>query len=305
MPVETNNFDVIIIGGGPAGMSAAIKCAELGIDAILLERETELGGQLLWTYNPIENYPPFIAKNGRELRDHLLQRVENAGAKYLTNAAVEHVDLKQKIVRLANGDRYSAKSIILGTGVRRRSLNVPGEIELRGRGVLESGLKDREKARDKTVVIVGGGDAAVENACILSEVAKKIVIVHRRDRFTAQRRFVEFATGRQNVEMVFNSVVREIIGEAQVAAVKIKNLISDEDFVLPAEAVLIRIGVVPNSELFVEQLDQDERGFVFTIDTPNTNVSNIYAVGDVANPDDLTTTRATETGTEAVKRTKI
>lgn len=305
MPHKTNYFDVIIIGGGPAGMSAAIRCAELGIDAILFEQGAELGGQLLWTYNAIDDYPPFKAKNGRGLRDHFLRRVENVGAKYLTNSPVAHADLKKKTVTLAGGESYSARAIILATGVRRRQLNVPGEKELRGRGILESGIKDKEKVRAKTVVIVGGGDAAIENACILSEVAKRVIVVHRRDRFTAQPKFVERIGGLPNIRVVFDSRLTAILGDAKVTAVEIQNTLSGSSLVIDTDAVLIRVGVEPNTEVFVGQIDLDHVGFVVAADSIQTNVSDIYAAGDLANPNDLTIRAAAKNGAESAKRTKI
>lgn len=305
MQPEDKYFDVIIIGGGPAGMSAAITCAELGVDAILLEREAELGGQLLWTHNAIENYPPFRAKNGRELRDHFLERVENAGVTYRTNAPVADADLEKRVVTLADGDRYFANSIIVATGVRRRSLNVPGEAEFRGRGILESGIKDKEQVRDKTVVIVGGGDAAVENACILSEVARKVVVVHRRKAFTAQRRFVDAAHKLPNVEVLFDSRLTSILGDTRVVAVDVQNLKSRDHSTVPVEAVLIRIGVEPNAELLHHQIDLDESGYVAEKGSGRTNVPAIYAAGDLANPNDMTILAAANLGTECAKRTKI
>lgn len=305
MQPEDKYFDVIIIGGGPAGMSAAITCAELGVDAILLEREAELGGQLLWTHNAIENYPPFRAKNGRELRDHFLERVENAGVIYRTNAPVADADLEKRVVTLADGDRYFANSIIVATGVRRRSLNVPGEAEFRGRGILESGIKDKEQVRDKTVVIVGGGDAAVENACILSEVAKKVILVHRRNVFTAQRRFVDATHKLPNVEVLFDSRVTSILGDTKVVAVDVQNLKSRDHSTIPAEAVLIRIGVEPNAELLHHQIDLDESGYVAGKRSGLTNVPAIYAAGDLTNPNDMTILAAANLGTECAKRTKI
>lgn len=305
MSLETNNFDVIIIGGGPAGMSAAIRCAELGVDAILLEREAELGGQLLWTYNAIENYPPFAAKNGRELRDHFLQQVEKAGPKYLTNAVVAHADLEKKIVTLANGDRYSANSIILATGVRRRLLNVPGEREFGGKGILGSGIKDKEKARGKTVVIVGGGDAAVENACILSEVAKKIIVIHRRNHFTAQKRFNDTVNKLPNVDIMFDTRVTAILGDATVTAVELQNVESETRSTINTDAVLIRIGVEPNTELFTDQIDVDDARYIFPKGSCLTNLSAVYAAGDVANPTNLTIAAATTLGTESAQKTKI
>lgn len=305
MSHKTTYFDVIIIGGGPAGMSAAIRCAELGIDAILLERGAELGGQLLWTYNAIDNYPPFKAKNGRELRDHFLRRVENVGAKYLTNSTVAHADLREKIITLANGDRYSAKAVILATGVRRRLLNIPGETEFQGRGILESGIKDKDKVRGKTVVIVGGGDAAVENACILSEVAKKVIVVHRRNRFTAQRKFVEAAQSLQNVEFLFETRVTAIFGDATVRTVEIQNLKSANRSKVTTDAVLIRIGIEPNTLLFDGQIDFDDAGYISTKNTCLTDVSAIFAVGDIANPTDLTISAAAQGGIDSAKRSKI
>ena len=305
MSLETNNFDVIIIGGGPAGMSAAIGCAELGVAAILLEREAELGGQLLWTYNAIENYPPFAAKNGRELRDHFLQRVESAGAMYLTNAVVAHADLEKKTVTLANGDRYAAKAIILATGVRRKLLNVPGEREFGGKGILESGIKDKEKARGKTVVIVGGGDAAVENACILSEVAKKIIVIHRRNHFTAQKRFNDTVNKSPNVDIMFDTRVTAILGDVRVTAVEIQNISSEIRSTIDTDAVLIRIGVDPNTELFADQIDVDDARYVLPIGSCLTNLSAVYAAGDVANPTNLTIAAATTLGTESARKTKI
>ena len=305
MSLETNNFDVIIIGGGPAGMSAAIGCAELGVAAILLEREAELGGQLLWTYNAIENYPPFAAKNGRELRDHFLQRVESAGAMYLTNAVVAHADLEKKTVTLANGDRYAAKAIILATGVRRKLLNVPGEREFGGKGILESGIKDKEKARGKTVVIVGGGDAAVENACILSEVAKKIIVIHRRNHFTAQKRFNDTVNKSPNVDIMFDTRVTAILGDVRVTAVEIQNISSEIRSTIDTDAVLIRIGVDPNTELFADQIDVDDARYVLPIGSCLTNLSAVYAAGDVANPTNLTIAAATTLGTESAQKTKI
>lgn len=305
MPVEIKNHDVIIIGGGPAGMSAAIACAELGIDAILLEREPELGGQLLWTYNPIENYPPLRANNGRELCDHFLERIERAEIKYITNAVVTHADLEKKTVTLSNGDRYSARSVILATGVRRRQLNVPGETEFRGRGILESGIKDKEQVRDKTVVIVGGGDAAVENACILSEVAKKVIVVHRRNAFTAQERFVDAAHKLPNVEVLFDSRVTAILGDAVVTGVEIQNVGSEICNIVDTDAVLVRIGVEPNTSLYADQIDIDDAGYVARRDACLTSAPAVYAAGDVTNPNDLTVKAATTHGTLCAERTKI
>ena len=186
-------FDVIIAGGGPAGLSALLWCADLGLDAILLEKEAEFGGQLLLTHNAIQNYLGVAAANGRELRDIFLRHLENANLARLAGAAIANADLSQKTLTLADGTEYSGRAIIIATGVRRRKLRVPGEEKFHGKGILESGKQAADAMHGKTVVIVGGGDAALENALIISETARKVVVVHRRPDLTARDEFQRLA----------------------------------------------------------------------------------------------------------------
>src|SRR5688572_32361856 len=188
---DPKQIDVIIIGGGPAGISAYLWCSELGLSSVVLEKEMEVGGQLLWTFNPVENYLGVKAANGRDLRNRFLMHLDGRNIQYLTDANVASVDLVEKVVTLDNGRSFFGRAIIIATGVRRRQLSVSGEQEFQNRGMLLSGVKAMDEVRGKRVVIVGGGDAAIENALMLSEKAEKVYLVHRRREFTARKEFID------------------------------------------------------------------------------------------------------------------
>ena len=178
--------DVIVVGAGPAGLSAAMWCAELGMSAAVFEKEAEAGGQLLRIFNPVTNYIGITAAGGRELRDIFVGTYSAKGPQPEFSAEISEIDTEARSVTAGNGRQMSARALVIATGVRRRRLSVPGEALLTGKGVFVSGSRDRESARGKTVVIVGGGDAALENALILAEFAKKVYVVHRRAEITAR-----------------------------------------------------------------------------------------------------------------------
>src|SRR6185436_4304422 len=159
--------DVLIIGAGPAGLSAARWCDELGLDTLVLEERAEVGGQLLSVYNPIENYLGLRADNGLELRDRFVEQTQNSDFDLWTNVEIESVDLKSKRVVLKSGEELQSIAIIIATGLRRRRLGIPGETEFEGLGIIESASKDRELFAGKDVCVIGGGDAAAENALLL------------------------------------------------------------------------------------------------------------------------------------------
>ena len=300
--VEKNlGFDVMIAGGGPAGLSALLWCADLGLNAILLEKESEFGGQLLRTYNPIQNYLGVTASNGRELRDIFLHQIQNSKLHRLTGADIVEADLSNTTLTLADGTRYSGSAVIIATGVRRRKLTVPGEEEFRGHGVLESGAKEAHAMSGRTVVIVGGGDAALENALIFSKTADKVVVVHRRGKFSARNEFTFLAEKSKNINFCFDSQIIRIIGKENVEAVELTHLISGEISELQTDAVLIRIGVEPNTELFRGQIGLEQGGYI-TIDANcATSIPGIFAVGDVAKPLAPTISVAVGDGAAAVK----
>jgi thioredoxin reductase (NADPH) len=293
--------DVIIIGAGPAGLSAARWCDELGLDTLVLEQNEEVGGQLLSVYNPIENYLGTRAANGRELRDRFVEQTQNADFDLWTNVEIDSVDLKTKRVTLKSGEDLQSIAIIIATGLRRRRLGVPGETEFRGRGLIESGTRDRELLDGKDVCVIGGGDAAAENALLLAEVCPTVTLVHRSKRMRARREFREQLHTNHCITVFPESVVRRIIGNERVEAVEIERDGAIKPFEMAVQGVLVRIGWEPNTDFISGQLERDERGYVIVGSQQETSVANVFAIGDVANPLAPTIAGAVGAGATAAK----
>ena len=293
--------DVLVIGGGPAGLSAASWCSELGLDALLVERSNDIGGQLHRIYGPIENYLGRRAASGQEMLSHFRSSVEGAKFKLLTSVGVDSIKANSNEALLTTGDTILYRALIIATGVRRRNLNVPGELEFRGKGVIESGTRDATFATDKDVVVVGGGDAAVENALILSKVAKLVRIIHRRRDLSARAEFLADLQKQGNIEIIWDSAVRGIDGDGSVERVAVENLFSGEVRHIDTQAVLVRIGVQPNGEQFAKWAELDDGGYVKVGANGQASYTNIFAVGDVANPVSPTISTAVGTGATAAK----
>jgi len=295
------DFDVIIIGGGAAGISAALWCDELGLNALLLEPKTELGGQLLWTYNEIKNHLGVEAENGRELRDIFVRQIETRNFTLRLKTEVREVDLKKKSVTLEKGKTLFARAIIIATGIKRRKLNVEGEEKFQNKGIIESGKRDQNLLKDKTAAIIGGGDAAFENALILAETAAKVFLVHRGKDFRARKEFVGKVLENPKVEILTETVLTKFIGDKRIEAIELKNLKTGDTKILPTEAVLIRIGVAPDTKIFRGKIDLDGQGYIKIDSRCETNVKDIFAVGDVANPTAPTISSAVGMGATAAK----
>jgi thioredoxin reductase (NADPH) len=293
--------DVLIIGAGPAGLAAALWCDELGLDTLVLEQAEAVGGQLLSIYNPIENYPGVSVKNGPEFLALLSEKLAAADFDLWTNTAIESVDLKAKRVVLQSGEQLQSISIIIATGVRRRKLGIPGEAEFAGRGILESGTRDREQLAGKDVCIVGGGDAAAENALLLADVCPTVTLVHRGRQLKARREFSEQMVGHHSITIFPESLVTRILGKTEVDAVEILRKDALKPFQMAVQAVLIRIGVEPNTELFREQVNLNEQDYVVVNGEQETSVKNAFAIGDVSNPLAPTISGATGAGATAAK----
>ncbi|MBA2734911.1 MAG: FAD-dependent oxidoreductase [Acidobacteria bacterium] len=293
--------DVIIIGAGPAGLSAALWCDEMGLDTLVLEQNEEVGGQLLSVYNRIENYPGVRVENGREMRDLFAEQVKDADFDLWTNVEIESVNLSAKRIALRSGEKLQTISIIIATGVRRKRLGITGETELTGRGVTESGTRDRDQLAGKDVCVVGGGDAAAENALLLAEVCPTVTLVHRGEKLRARPEFVERLRGEHCITVFKESVLRRIIGETKVEGVEIMRGGALKPFQMAVQGVLVRIGVEPNTELFREQLHEDERGYIIITGEQETSVRNVFAVGDVSNPLAPTISGASGAGATAAK----
>lgn len=293
--------DVVIIGAGPAGLSAAFWCDELALDTLVLEQDERVGGQLLKVYNPIQNYLGLRADNGEKLLERFSERLDDADFDLWTNVEIESVDLKAKRIALRSGEQLQSISIIIATGVRRRKLGIPGETEFVGRGIIESAARDAQAFAGKDVCVIGGGDAAAENALLLSEVCPTVTLVCRGKALRARRGFSERLQTSHCITVFKEARVQHILGSEQVEAVEILRAGAIQPFQMAVGGVLIRIGLEPNTELFRGQLQLDEQGYIIAGGDRETSVDNVFAIGDVSNPLAPTISGATGAGATAAK----
>jgi len=296
---QIDQRDVLIVGGGPAGMTAALWCAELKLSALLIDENKELGGQLSRIFNRIENYPGVAAANGRALCELFLASLRDRTFETRNNARVANADLLSKTVVLESGEELRGKAVIFATGVRRRKLGVEGEAEFAGRGIMSSGAGEREAVQGKRVVIVGGGDAALENTVQLSDQAEQIIVVHRREQLTARDEFVKAARSKKNVRFELGSTIKRIIGNEVVEAVEVSG--GGVSSFIETDKVLIRIGVEPNSELLAGQVELDHSGYAIVDAAGRTTAEGVFIAGDLASPDSPTIATAVGMGATSAK----
>lgn len=298
---DRTDFQVGIIGGGPAGISAAVWCADLGISSILLEGKPGLGGQLAAIHNPIENYPGVHAANGRDLLQKMQVTIGRYAPLTRSSAEVTKIDLSTGWANVSGGPPVSAKFWFLATGVRRRTIGVSGEVDLAGKGVIESGSASRSEVRGSAVAIVGGGDAAVENAHILASEAKHVYLIHRGSELRARTELRAAALSHPNVEVLFGSEVQELHGQGHLSAVTVRSNGTDEKRTIAVDYFLVRIGVIPNSELVRDLVETDHDGYVLVDSACRTSSPQLFAIGDVANPAAPTIASAVGAGATAAK----
>jgi thioredoxin reductase (NADPH) len=273
--------NLIVIGSGPAGYTAALYAARANLEPLVL-KGLDAGGQLMLTTD-VENYPGFAdGIMGPELMDQMEKQAARFGAEILA-VHVTEVDLSERPFAVKAGDQvWKAKTIIVSTGATARWLDVPGEAKLRGRGVSACATCDGFFFRDRELVVVGGGDSAMEEATFLTKFASKVTIVHRREEFRASAIMVERAMSNPKIEVAWNSVVEEVLGDDAVTGVKLRNLQTDEVTELRTDGVFMAIGHDPNTSLFREQLELDDAGYVKVAEPRTaTNVDGVFAAGDV------------------------
>lgn len=278
-----NNERLIIIGSGPAGLTAALYAARADLEPLVFEG-VGAGGQLMLTTD-VENYPGFPdGILGPELMDQFRKQSERFGSR-LQQVDVTKVDFGVKPFRVDVGaDAYTADAVIIATGASAKWLGVPGEEKLTGRGVSACATCDGFFFRDQELVVVGGGDTAMEEALFLTKFASKITIVHRRDEFRASKIMAQRAIDHPKIDVMWNTVLEEIHGEGTVEKVTLKDTVTGETREMAANGVFIAIGHKPNTDLFAQHLDLDENGYI--VKSPDgstrTNVEGVFAAGDVA-----------------------
>lgn len=273
-------YDMMIIGGGPGGYTAALYAARAGLDVVVLEK-LSAGGQMALT-SQIDNYPGFEeGVDGFELGEKMQAGAEKFGAK-TEYAEVFSVDLGAvpKVIETSEGT-FFGHTVVFATGASPRELGVAGEKELVGRGVHYCAACDGMFYKGKTVVIVGGGNTAAADAMVLSRIAKKVILVHRRDTLRATKIYHEPLKKAENVEFHWNSVVSEFISEGKVTGIKIKNVHTGEEELIHCDGVFVSVGRKPATELVNGQLDLDASGYIVADESTKTNISGVYAVGDV------------------------
>ena len=280
MSAEQKIYDMIVIGGGPGGFTAAMYGARSGMDVLVLER-LSAGGQMALTHQ-IDNYPGFEnGIDGFELGQKMQQGAQRFGVRTIF-AEVRSLNLKPQIktVNTSEGS-FCGKTIVFSTGAEPRTLGLAAEKELTGRGVHYCAACDGMFYRGKTVVVVGGGNSAAGEASVLSKLAKKVILVHRRDTLRADKASVQPLENADNVEYDWNSAVVELIREERLTGVRLRNVNTGEERVVECDGVFVSIGREPTTALVQGQLTLDQRGYVAADETTCTNIPGVYAVGDV------------------------
>jgi len=276
-----NVRELIIIGGGPAGYTAALYAARADLEPLVIEGFA-WGGQLMIT-SDVENYPGYAdGIMGPEMMADFRRQAERFGAEFVTDD-VTRVDFSEQPFKVFVGDEeYLSRTVVIATGASARWLGIETEEQHKGRGVSACATCDAAFFREKDVYVVGGGDSAFEEALFLTKFATKVHLVHRRDEFRASRIMVDRAEANEKIDFVLNAVVDEILGDAKVEGLRLRSTTTGETWEVPADGLFVAIGHDPNTGLFVDQLDHDANGYLVTqAGSTATNIPGVFAAGDV------------------------
>lgn len=274
------DYDVVIIGGGPAGLTAGIYTARARLKTLLLERLFP-GGQIL-TSPLVENYPGFAqGVSGEAIVNEMVKQATRLGLEIKTETTISIEDYGQdgKVVKTNSGS-YKALAIILATGASPSKLNVPGEDKLKGKGVSYCATCDAPLFRDKEVIVVGGGDTAIEDAIFLTTFCRSVKVVHRRDQLRATKVLQERAFQNKKINFIWNTVVTEILGQDKVEKVKLKNVKTGKEVIVPTDGIFVGVGLNPNTDIVRGLVEMDEKNYILTNDDMVTSREGIFAAGD-------------------------
>ncbi|MGC3791396.1 NAD(P)/FAD-dependent oxidoreductase [Priestia aryabhattai] len=276
------HVDVLIIGGGPAGISAAVWCKRLGVECLLLEEQAQLGGQLFTIYNEIIDYPGIQAENGIEMQRKMVQHFIDMDCLYEANTKVISIDERSKTVKVKQQEtekEIGYTYLILATGSSQRKLGVPGEQRMIDRGEVYSASADGERLKGKRVALIGGGDRAFEGAHLLASKAKQVYLIHRSTHFKAREQYVKKVLSDPGVKVMTDTEVTAIHGKHHVTSIDLKSK-NSECKNLSVDAVLIRLGVAPNVELIKEKVTTTQSGLIVINEVHQSSNPAIYAIGD-------------------------
>ena len=277
-----NILDVVIVGSGPAGLTAAIYASRAELKGIVIEKNSMSGGQIINTYE-VDNYPGIPGISGFDLANRFREHCDSLGMEFV-EGQVERLSVAEngiKTVYLEDGTEYKTKTVVISGGVENRKLEVPGEEELAGMGVSYCATCDGAFFRGRDVAVVGGGDVAVEDAIFLARLAKKVYVIHRRDEFRAAKSLIRRLTELENVEIIWDSVVECIEGTDMVTGIQVVNKKTDEKRQISLEGVFVAVGNTPLSQNYSDIVELDGAGYIKAGEDCETSVPGIYAAGDI------------------------
>ena len=272
--------DLIIVGSGPAGLSAAIYAERAQLDTLVIERNMMSGGQILNTYE-VDNYPGLPGISGFDLGMKLREHADHLGAEFVEDTVLG-MELKDPVKKvIGENNTYYARTVIIAAGAHHKTLGVKGEELLTGAGVSYCATCDGAFFRGKTVAVVGGGDVALEDAIFLARMCKKVYVIHRRDELRGAKSLQTKLFSLENTEMIWDTVVEEIVGSSKVEAVKLFHKKTGEHSELPVDGVFIAVGITPNSREYAGEIEMDTQGYLIAGEDGATSVPGVYAAGDI------------------------
>ena len=274
-------YDLAILGGGPAGITAAIYASRARLNTIWIDKNFAPGGQITATYE-VDNYPGMPGISGMDLGEAFGEHARKLGLepKREKILSLENISGEIKTIRTKKNE-HQAKTVILAFGAEHRKLDIPGEDDLGGLGVSYCATCDGAFYKDRTAVVVGGGNVAAEDAVFLSGLCKKVYLIHRRDQLRADKAIQERVFACENIEMIWDSVPLEILGQDEVKGIRIRNVKTEEERTLDTDGVFIAVGIVPNTAIVKDMLELDEGGYIRANEEGITSVPGIFAAGDI------------------------